>query len=299
MKGPNFIRKWRTALRSWFVGKCTRLLTQPLSAYEQRVPNNLQRLKNTLRKGDVLLVEGDQRVSQIIRYLTQSSWSHSALYIGGELLGNGYGQAEAIRQRFGDEASYLLIEAAVGEGVIASPLSKYVPYNIRICRPQGLRKDDLQTVLRNVIGRLGDRYDVRHVWDLACCFFPVRLVPKRLRARSPRLGSGSPHEAICSSMIAKAFAEVGYPILPRVMIDDTVVPPRWWRRLIARDNRRSRMRFRKRDPALVTPRDFDLSPYFEIVKFNHLGEAHFNYRDIEWEDSEKARARKEKPQTPA
>ena len=35
----------------------------------------------------------------------------------------------------------------------------------------------------------------------------------------------------------------------------------------------------------MTPRDFDLSPYFEIVKFNHLGDPRLNYRDIVWEES--------------
>jgi len=35
-------------------------------------------------------------------------------------------------------------------------------------------------------------------------------------------------------------------------------------------------------PALITPRDFDLSPYFEIVKFNHLALGKFDYRRIEW-----------------
>ena len=73
-------------LRRWFIAECTRLLTKPLASYVQRVPNNIDKLKRTLRKGDVLLVEGDQRISQVIRYLTQSSWSHCALYVGDELL---------------------------------------------------------------------------------------------------------------------------------------------------------------------------------------------------------------------
>ena len=39
----------------------------------------------TLRKGDVLLVEGTSRFSSAIKYLTQSTWSHAALYIGDHL----------------------------------------------------------------------------------------------------------------------------------------------------------------------------------------------------------------------
>ena len=29
-----------------------------------------------------MLVEGDNRISAIIKYLTQSTWSHSALFVG-------------------------------------------------------------------------------------------------------------------------------------------------------------------------------------------------------------------------
>ena len=45
------------------------------------------------------------------------------------------------------------------------------------------------------------------------------------------------------------------------------------------------MRFRRANTAAITPRDFDLSPYFEVVKFNHLGDPRFDYRQIVWEDA--------------
>jgi hypothetical protein len=37
-------------------------------------------------------------------------------------------------------------------------------------------------------------------------------------------------------------------------------------------------------PTLITPRDFDLSPYFEIVKFNIIENMRFDYRKILWAD---------------
>ena len=52
MAGWKPIRK----ARRWFISECTRLLTTPLASYVQRVPNNVDKLKRTLRKGDVLLV---------------------------------------------------------------------------------------------------------------------------------------------------------------------------------------------------------------------------------------------------
>ena len=39
-------------------------------------------LAATLRKGDVLLVEGSSRFATAIKYLTQSTWSHAAMYVG-------------------------------------------------------------------------------------------------------------------------------------------------------------------------------------------------------------------------
>ena len=54
----------------------------------------------------MLLVEGNNRISGIIKYLTQSTWSHAALYVGPV-----DGAAEP------DGEPHVLIEANVGEGV--------------------------------------------------------------------------------------------------------------------------------------------------------------------------------------
>jgi len=254
------------------------------------VPNNIDKLKKTLCKGDVLLVEGDQRISQVIRYLTQSSWSHCALYVGDELLKGDPERAADLQRRFGDEAQHLLIEAESGNGVCASPISKYQRFNIRICRPQGLHRDDVDTVLGYVIAQLGRRYDVRHIYELARFFFPVSIVPRRWRRAALILGSRDGRAVICSRMIAEAFTRIGYPILPQVRLADRPAPAvAWWKRPIARSV--PCITFRRHNPKLVTPRDFDLSPYFEVVKFNHLGDPRLNYREIVWDDTPEAAAR--------
>ena len=51
-----------------------------------------------------------------------------------------------------------------------------------------------------------------------------------------------------------------------------------------RRRRRARGVYRPRHPTLITPRDFDVSPYFEIVKFNAIGNRDFDYVDIRWAD---------------
>ncbi len=164
----------------------------------------------------MLLVEGDQRVSQAIKYLTMSSWSHSALYIGDALLKRDADPAARaeIQRRFGREAKHLIVEALVDRGVVVSPLVKYIDLNVRICRPVGLKPDDLQVVLDHVISRIGWKYDRRNFWDLTRYFLPFQMIPPDLREDALHFGSGVETETICSSVIAEAFAKVKFPILP-------------------------------------------------------------------------------------
>jgi hypothetical protein len=59
-----------------------RVVTTESSGYEPYTPSDPETLRACLRPGDVLLVEGNQHVSAAIKYLTQSSWSHAAVYVG-------------------------------------------------------------------------------------------------------------------------------------------------------------------------------------------------------------------------
>ena len=60
-------------------------LTKPVRQSVQVATISQEKLAATLQPGDVLLVEGDTRVSVAIKYLTQSTWSHAAIYIGNVL----------------------------------------------------------------------------------------------------------------------------------------------------------------------------------------------------------------------
>src|SRR5690348_7108188 len=84
----------------------------------------------TIRKGDVLLVDGDSRFSVAIRYLTQSTWSHAALCVDDGVDAEGY-------------PSPRLLEADVVKGVQIVPLGKYAGFHTRICRPVGLEPDEI------------------------------------------------------------------------------------------------------------------------------------------------------------
>jgi hypothetical protein len=269
-------------LRHRTIDFATRLLTKPLGRYQRRARNDGDNLRRHIKKGDVVLVEGDQRVSEVIKYLTQSSWSHAAIYVGDELWRRNPALRHVLRTEFGDDAQHMIVEALVEDGVVASPLSKYLDFNIRVCRPYNLRREDLRQVLDDVIVQIGYRYDIKNLIDLARYFLPVSLVPRRFRQRALGFGSGVPTEVICSSLIAHAFGKVRYPILPEVTPAAAEAPTRRTLPWLPRRSFPVAGLFRTPPITLTTPRDFDISPYFEIVKFNILEEMRFDYRQIRW-----------------
>jgi len=238
-----------------------RFLEKPLShppPFDAVDPATLHAI---LRPGDVLLVEGNSRVSLAIKYLTQSTWSHAALYVGDALM----------KRRPGAPAG-ALIEADLQRGVIAVPLAKYASSNTRICRAIGLTPEDCRAVVDYMIGSLGKHYDLRNVVDLMRYLLPQPPVPLRWRRRMLALGSGDPTRAICSTLIAQAFQSVRYPILP--LVSSVFVEG------VAKGETLIGELQHIRHHSLFTPRDFDVSPYFQIVK--PTIERKFDYRTMRW-----------------
>jgi hypothetical protein len=233
-----------------------RYLEKSVRGYEPFIPRDPEGLRQSLEPGDVLLVEGNSRISGVIKYLTQSTWSHAALYVG---------PIQGAQTHDGEP--HVLIEAEVGEGVVSSPLSKYYSHHTRICRPVRLSREDRESVCSYAIERIGFDYDLRNVIDLMRYLIPLP-VPQRCRRRMIALGLGNPTRIICSALIAQAFEVVRYPILPKIT------------RLESAAARREILQIRH--SSLYAPRDFDISPYFQIVK-PILAES-FNYKFVDWAD---------------
>jgi hypothetical protein len=233
-----------------------RYLEKPAAGYEPFTPSEPEALRQSLRPGDVLLVEGDNHIAGVIKYLTQSTWSHSALYVG-PVAG---AQTE-------DGEPHVLIEANIGDGVISAPLSKYYPHHTRICRPIGLTSEDLHRVCLYAIERIGLDYDLKNIVDLMRYLFPWPM-PQRWRRRMIALGSGDPTRLICSALIAQAFEAVRYPILPKITRIENKAVRRYLLEI--------------RHSSLYTPRDFDISPYFQVVKPTLI--KGFDYKKMHWAD---------------
>lgn len=279
----------RDRIREALIARITRFLDQPAGHYEQTHPNDPALLHGSIRKGDVLLVEGHQRVSLMIKFLTHSSWSHAALYVGDELIRIGGPLRDLALEHFGDEAEHIVVEALM-DGVVASPLSKYLDHNLRICRPHKLRASHLQHVVDQAVASIGLRYDLRNVTELALYLAGVSLLPARYRRKALRFGSGSSGQVICTSLLGRLFQDVGFPVLPSISHPrEPGLPEPQRRSLLAVLTRRPAPFegvYRRRHPTLLMPRDFDQSPFFQIVKFNVVEQRGFDYERIEWVEEE-------------
>ena len=88
------------------------------------------------------------------------------------------------------------------------------------------------------------------------------------------LGSGHPTRIICSALIAQAFENVRFPILPKVTR--------------AESQAAAEELLEIRHSSLYAPRDFDISPYFEVVKPTVRNG--FDYKAMAWADLAEADA---------
>lgn len=204
-------------------------------------------LRACLQPGDVILVEGDRRISTAIKYLTQSTWSHAAMFVD-------------------DGPGRDLIEADLRDGVRYLPLDDLLHLNMRICRAVGLTDADRQRVTDHMRASLGHLYDLKNVIDLARYLLPQPPVPKRFRRKLLAFGSGDPTRAICSSLIAEAYQSIRYPILPMI-------------ETLQEGSVASEILHIKHF-SLFAPRDFDVSPYFRVVK--PTIENGFDYKSLRW-----------------
>ena len=230
-------------------------LSKPRPDYEQHDTTSIEAILKVIKPGDILLVDGNSRISTAIKYLTQSTWSHACLYLGSD-------------ERTADALS--LVEADLNNGVTLVPLKKYEEYNVRICRPVGLDEPERAALLSFVKERLGYRYDLKNIFDLMRYLIQNPAVPTQYRRSMLSLGSGEPTKAICSTLIAQAFQSINYPILPRKR----------------REEGSGEHRFEQRHHTHYVPRDFDLSPYFCVVKPTlELG---FDFHSLRWTEGQGA-----------
>ncbi len=249
--------------------KFVRWLTYESPDY--RTPlTSFERMRYELRPGDVLLVEGRSRVAEIIKTITQSMWTHSFFYIGRlHDIDDPMLRDHIQKYRHCSPDEQLIIEAKLGEGIVVSSIEDYDGEHLRICRPRGITRKDSQAVIEYAIKELGKDYNVRQIMDLARFMFPYWFLPKRWRSSLFEHNPGRPTKTVCSTMMAEAFARVRFPIIPVIHQDEE-----------------GKLTLIRANSKLITPRDFDHSPYFDVIKypiidFDELG----IYRKLPWDQT--------------
>jgi hypothetical protein len=201
---------------------------------------------------DVLLIEGTSRVSKIIKQITCSPWTHSALYIGRLHSISDPELRATIKRHFNvSPDKQLIIESLMGQGTVIQEIDKYKNHHIRICRPAGLSHADAQTVIGYAVRRLSTHYNVRHFFDLGRFLLKSHLLPRRWKSTLFQEEKRNQiTQDICSALIASAFDAIDFPILP-----------------VIRQKPDHDFEMLPRNPKLYTPSDFDYSPYFSIIKY--------------------------------
>ncbi len=124
-------------------------------------------------------------------------------------------------------------------------ISMFICIIILICRPVFLNNKKRKILINYLIKKIGSKYDLKNIIDLIRYVFPTPPVPKKLRRNLIGIGAGDPTKAICSTVIAEAFKEIGHPILPFKNNLESII---------------------LRHPTYCLPKDFDISPFFKIIK---------------------------------
>ncbi len=235
--------------------------------HKQQFFTDFDRVKQEIRPCDVILIEGHNTVARVIQQVTLSPWAHSALYLGrSEEITDPVMSERIAALPWVEPNTQILIEGYLGHGTILNPLEFYRSYSIRICRPRGLLRSDAQHVIAAALEHWGAPYDIVQVLDLARFLMPWSFIPKRWRSSLFSYHPGAQTKTVCSTMIAESFSRVKFPILPLIKV-----------------NRNGSIELYQRNPKLYTPKDFDSSPYFEILKFPFLRTIDMqNYKELPW-----------------
>ncbi|MBV1906850.1 MAG: hypothetical protein KUG75_12290 [Pseudomonadales bacterium] len=255
--GP-FSRIISNPIMRW-LGHTRPLRTFPLSDFD--------RMRYELRPGDVILLEGRSHVADVIRAVTNSPWTHAAMYIG-KLHDI---EDSDIREMIDlhctpKRTDQLIVESQLGLGTVVRALQVYRGEHLRICRPKGIHYQDVQKILNYAVHQLGKPYNVRQILDLLRFLLPWAIFPRRWRSSLFQHNAGYETKQVCSTMIAEAFGKVQFPILP-----------------LMRENDDKQVKLYRRNPKLCTPSDFDYSPYFEIIKYPFWDVSEpAAYRDLPW-----------------
>ena len=216
-----------TQTRTRLLGALLLYLAKPIKRPSPATTADARSFATLLDPGDVLLSAGNTRVAALVKRITRSTWSHVSMYVGPLEEGSD---------------PRCIVEADVAAGVRSIRLSELEALHVRVLRPVGLNDMDRRRLADWVVSRIGGEYDLAHAWVLGRNLLRQRL-PTRLRS-PPDTMAKSATRFICCSLLAHAFALVGYSILPVQMRAGPTGTA---------------------DHGNLTPADFEGAPVFRVV----------------------------------
>jgi Permuted papain-like amidase enzyme, YaeF/YiiX, C92 family len=216
-----------TRTRTRLIGALVLYLAKPIKQHSPGTTADARSFATILDPGDVLLSAGNTRVAALVKRMTRSTWSHVSMYVGPLEDGSD---------------PRCVVEADVAAGVRSIRLSELEALHVRVLRPIGMNDMDRRRLADWVVSRIGGEYDLAHAWVLGRNLMRRRL-PTRLQSL-PYTMAKSATRFICCSLLAHAFALVGYPILPVQMRDSPTGTT---------------------DHGNLTPADFEGAPVFTVV----------------------------------
>jgi len=211
-----------------FQAALRRYLTEPLGRQCCVTPTERRSLAAVLDRGDVLLTDANTRCAALVRHVTRSVWSHVSMYVG------------PLEQA---ADPLCIVEADIAAGVRPVRLSELNALRVQVLRPAALSKAERDWLADCVVSRIGAEYDLAHAWQLG----RRHLLSGRSRRTGGTISMPTrrrPSRFICSSLVAHAFASLGYSILP--------------------DGKAAGARA-SGDHGHLTPADFEHAPVFQVV----------------------------------
>lgn len=220
-----------------------------------------------LKPADVLLIDGNTLADRKIKAITGSRWSQVCLYLGRlHDIRNASLRAFINDHLDCQSDTQLIFKADLVKGMHITTLSELRQQTFRICRPHELTEDDTQNIVNYTINRASTT--AKHAWwpAVRLLLVPWTLLPMHWRQRLFRALSGRRLRRAMGGTVGDAFSFIQFPILPLVRGEDDK-PNKLYRQY----------------PSVFYPADFDLSPYFDVIKYPFIGNANQKVRLHAWD----------------
>ncbi len=219
-------------------------------AGDEIFPCDFEKICALIKPGDVVLIQGRNRLSFAIQYVTKSIWTHAAICIGKLKDIQDETLKEHIEKHYqGSSNEILIVEGIAGKVIKVSRLSHYKKYHLRLCRPINIAEKNLQQALTYAMSAVGHEISLWQIGNLFKLLLFWTILPNWVFAGFYKPKQGF-RPKICSSVIAEAFASAKFPILPSISRD-----------------REGKHHLTPTDPQFFVPTMIDYSPYFEIIKY--------------------------------